>query len=243
MTKDPYKIVAKIYGHLMKTISYHEWGKYISDLKESYYSEANSFLEIASGSGKLAFYLHRIFPNLVLLDISKSMLSLIDKDFKRVCADMTSIPMKGKFDFIYSTFDSINYLMTEEALQQYFVEVHRVLSDKGVFTFDASLENNSLKNVRRLNRKGKFQNILYVQKSNYNFEKKTHSNKFKVKLESGEIFEEVHSQKIYNFELYFELAENAGLYVVDCFEAFTFEDASGDSERIQFIMKRIDAKC
>lgn len=242
MQRDPYKLVARIYDHLMRTISYHEWGKYIADLKEFYFSEAESFLEIAAGSGKLAFYLSKIFPNLILLDISQSMLSCINNDQKRVCADMTHIPLKGKFDFIYSTFDSINYLMDEKSLTSYFNEVNRILSDNGIFTFDASLENNSLKNVARLNRKGKFRNILYMQKSKYNFTDKIHSNKFKVKLENGEIFEEVHSQKIYDFELYFELAENAGLYVVDCFDAFTFEDANGESERIQFIMKRRNAK-
>ena len=223
----------------MKTISYHDWGKYISDLKEFYASDAKSFLEIAAGSGKLALYLSRIFPNLILLDISKSMLSLIDKDLKRVCADMTFLPFKEKFDFIYSTFDSINYLKNEKALQQYFNEISKILSSDGVFTFDATLENNSLKNVKRLNRKGKFHNILYAQKSFYNSENKTHVNEFKVKLENGQIFEEVHSQKIYNFELYFELADNAGLYVVACFDSFTFEDASSESERIQFVMKKM----
>ena len=239
MKNDPYKIVSKIYDHLMKTISYHEWGRYIVDLKEFYCSDAKSFLEIAAGSGKLAFHLNQIFPKPVLLDISQSMLLNIDRDEKRVCADMTELPFKNNFDFIYSTFDSINYLMDEKALQQYFAEVNSILSSNGVFTFDASLENNSIKNVKRLNRTGKFQNILYTQHSEYNYDTKIHSNKFKVKLENGEIFEEFHSQKIYNFELYFELADNVGLKVVDCFDAFTFEDASGESERIQFVIKKI----
>lgn len=223
----------------MKTISYHEWGRYIADLKEFYNSDAKSFLEIAAGSGKLAFYLNRIFPNLVLLDISKSMLLRIDKGEKRVCADMTLLPFKKKFDFIYSTFDSINYLNNRKLLQQYFKEVNAILSSNGVFTFDASLENNSIKNVKRLNRTGKFQNIIYTQQSKYDYDTKVHFNKFKVKFENGDIFEEVHSQKIYKFELYFELADNVGLKVVDCFDTFTFEDANSESERIQFIMKKV----
>ena len=239
MKKDPYKLVAKIYDHLMKTISYHEWGRYIVDLKEFYNVDAKSFLEIAAGSGKLAFYLERIFPNLVLLDISQSMLANIDREKNRICADMTMLPFKNNFDFIYSTFDSINYIMDEKALQQYFAEVNSILSSNGVFTFDASLENNSIKNVNSLNRTGKFQNIIYTQNSEYNYDTKIHLNKFKVKLENGKIFEEVHLQKIYNFELYFEFADNAGLKVVDCFEAFTFDDASSESERIQFVMKKI----
>ena len=106
---------------------------------------------------------------------------------------------------------------------------------------DASLENNSIKNVRRLNRKGKYKGKLFVQKSTFDFENKIHYNKFKVKLESGEIFEEVHSQKIYDYRIYFELATKAGLKVLACFDAFTYENASENSERIQFIMKRSNA--
>jgi len=238
MKNDPYKIVANIYDHLMKTISYYEWSHYITDLQDYYATEAKSFLEIAAGSGRLAFYLSKQFQNLILLDISKSMLDFVDKNLKRVCANMTAIPFKNKFDFIYSTFDSINYLLTENEVQKYFNEIAEILSNNGAFTFDAGLENNSVKNVKHLNRKGKFNNIFYVQKSFYDYESKIHINKFKVMLENGEIFEEVHSQKIYDFELYFELAENAGLHVVDCFDAFTFEDATRDSERIQFIMKK-----
>ncbi|MBU0475205.1 MAG: class I SAM-dependent methyltransferase [Bacteroidetes bacterium] len=222
----------------MKTLSYSEWAKYISELKEYYLPDSKTFLEIAAGNGKLAFYLTRVFSDIVLLDISQSMLSLIDRDLKRVCADMVALPLKGKFDFIYSTFDSINYLMNEDDLQKYFHEIYRILTPNGIFTFDATLENNSLKNLKRLNRKDKFQNILYIQKSFYDAEKRIHTNKFTVKLENDKIYEEVHLQKIYNFELYFELIEIAGLMVVDCFEAFTFDDANRDSERIQFILKR-----
>ena len=166
------------------------------------------------------------------------MVALLDENSKRVCADMTMLPFKSKFDFIYSTFDSINYLTSKEELQKYFNEISEIMSDDGVFTFDASLENNSIKNVKRLNRKGKIDRLLYKQISKYDFDKKVHKNRFKVKLENGEIIEEVHTQKIYDFELYFEIAENSGLYVVDCFDSFTFEDANSESERIQFIMKK-----
>jgi len=199
---------------------------------------AETYLEIAAGNGKLAYHLSKIFPNSVLLDLSQSMLDQIDENEKSVCADMISLPFKSKFDFIYSTFDSINYLKSEEELQKYFNEITHVLNDEGVFTFDASLENNSIKNVRRLNRKGKYHKLLYKQISKYDHDKQIHKNRFIIKLENGEIIEEVHTQKIFNFELYFELAENSGLHVVDCFDSFTFEDANGESERIQFIMKK-----
>ncbi len=240
MKKDPYEIVSKIYDSLMSSISYYEWGRYIVDLKEEYHPRAKSFLEIAAGSGRLAFYLRQKFSNLVLLDLSKSMLALIDKGEKRVCADMTLLPFKNKFDFIYSTFDSVNYLDSKNKLEKYFKEISNILNNDGFFTFDASLENNSISNVKHLNRKGKFQNISYTQFSKYDFDKKVHLNKFTVEFENGEIFKEIHLQKIYDFEIYFELAERAGLYVVDCFDAFTFDDAGNDSERVQFVLQKIN---
>jgi len=238
MKKDPYKVVSLIYDHIMRTITYQDWARYVTDLQSFYIDKAKTYLEIAAGNGKLAFHLSKIFPNAVLLDLSQSMLSQIDKNEKCVCANMTSLPFKSKFDFIYSTFDSINYLGNEIDLQKYFNEISSILNDDGVFTFDASLENNSIKNVKRLNRKGKYRRLLYKQISKYDYEKKIHKNRFIIKLENGEIIEEVHTQKIFNFELYFELAANSGLHVVDCFDSFTFEDASAESERIQLIMKK-----
>ena len=62
-------------------------------------------------------------------------------------------------------------------------------------------------------------------------------NSWKIFLDDAEIIE-VHKQKIYPLEKYFELVEDCGLYVVDCFESFSFEDAHDNSERVQFILKK-----
>ena len=222
----------------MHKLSYHEWSKYISEIKSYYKNDADIFLEIACGTGKLNHYLKNIFKDVVMLDISKSMLSKVDSSCKRVCADMTRLPFKDGFDYIYSTFDSINYITDEEEIQKYFGEVRNILSDDGIFTFDASLENNSLKNAKRLNRSGKYNGIEYQQSSFYEEKLRLHRNRFRMELENGEIIEEVHTQKIYDFEFYFDASETTGLKVIDCYEAFTFEDADHDSERIQFIMKK-----
>ena len=223
---------------MMHRLSYNEWANYILDIKTFYSDDAEKFLEIACGTGKLNSFLERSFNDIVLLDISKSMLELIPSTRKRVCADMTRQPFNSDFDFIYSTFDSINYITDEEEIVRYMREVWNILSDNGVFTFDASLENNSVKNVKRLNRTSRYKGIEYKQVSDYDRDLRLHRNSFTMKLANGEIIEEVHTQKIYDFEFYFDAAERAGLHVLDCFDAFTFEDANSESERIQFIMKK-----
>ncbi|NOX65549.1 MAG: class I SAM-dependent methyltransferase [Chlorobi bacterium] len=239
MASDPYKVVSMIYDHMMHRLSYNEWANYIIDIKTFYKDDAEKFLEVACGTGKLNTYLEKSFNDIVLLDISKSMLDVIPSDRKRVCADMTRQPFKSNFDFIYSTFDSINYITDEEEIVRYMWGIRNILSDDGIFTFDASLENNSIKNVKRLNRINKFKGIEYKQVSKYEKDFRLHRNSFRMKLANGEIIEEVHTQKIYDFEFYFDAGERAGLHVLGCFEAFTFEDANDESERIQFIMKKL----
>jgi len=48
---------------------------------------------------------------------------------------------------------------------------------------------------------------------------------------------EIHKQKIYKFEDYFEIIAKAGMYVVECLDAFTFNNGNQHSERVQFIVK------
>ena len=39
---------------------------------------------------------------------------------------------------------------------------------------------------------------------------------------------------------YFDLIEQSKLYVVECFDAFTFDDAKANSKRVQFVVKKFE---
>ena len=95
-----------------------------------------------------------------------------------------------------------------------------------------------MENEKRLNRKGKFNGIKYIQKSKYDNADKIHYNSFQIILNNGEIIEETHKQKVYEFVDYFSVIENNGLYVEECFDAFTFDDANENCERVQFVVKK-----
>ena len=159
----------------------------------------------------------------------------------KVCCNMLAIPFKEKFDFIFCAFDSINYLMSVEELFAFFKEVELLLSDTGLLTFDASLRNNSIKNVKHLNRKGKVSGISYKQESHFDVKDNIHYNNFRIELPGGQIITEEHQQKIFPFTDYFEVIEDTNLYVSDCFDFFTFENATDKCERIQFIIRKQDS--
>ncbi|GJQ63693.1 MAG: hypothetical protein SCALA702_27460 [Melioribacteraceae bacterium] len=235
----PYTVLTGLYDNLMEYVDYEGWSEYILDIIDEYEIDTNSVLELAAGNYKLYQFLRGNFPLHIVSDLSLNLVKTFhERGDKSVCCDMKSLPFNTKFEFIYCTFDSINYLLTEEELFFAFNEVSKVLKNDGVFTFDASLENNSINNVKELNRKGKYLNYDYSQISEYNVEDKIHTNKFIISNDN-ENYIEIHRQRVFHFVDYFRILDDAGLRVIDCFDTFTFDNASPDSERAQFIVGKI----
>ncbi len=231
-----YTAVAEIYSKIMEQINYKVWADYISDLLVYAEIEPKSILEIAGGNGALANQLQKKFDNILLSDKSVEMLKKNRNDaLPKVCCDMRALPFKTKFDFIFSTFDSVNYLMSLDELKKFFAEVKEVLSPQGLFTFDVSLERNSLKHLRFLNRTGEVNGIKFKQVSKFDKKKKIHLNHFFFKLPDGEKIEEIHRQKIFDIDEIFNTLDEAGFFVIGCFNAFTFRDVNSATERAQFL--------
>jgi ubiquinone/menaquinone biosynthesis C-methylase UbiE len=236
-----YSYIAEIYNQLMLSVDYKDWADYIYEICEGYALKPDIVLELASGTCVLANHLSPKFNKIITTDLSIEMLKQLScTNTNSVCCNMTAMPFKNKFQFLISAFDSVNYLLNETEVEKLFTEIFRLLSPEGIFTFDVSLEPNSVLNVEHLNREGEYKGISYIQKSEYDTVKKLHSNNFELTFNDGTIITETHIQKIYDFNYYFEVINNAGLYVSECFEAFSFDDADENSERVQFIVKQCE---
>lgn len=239
--KNNYDVIAELYSVIMEEIDYEGWAEYIVDVSEFVPKEKIEMLELAAGSCHLSKYLNLYRKNLIVTDISFPMLKRSDDCLcRKVCCDMTRIPFKKEFDFVFCTFDSINYLLKKEYIEKLFYEVKRILADDGIFTFDVSLINNSINNTKYLNRSTKHEGIKIKQISFFDEKTSIHSNKFEFIYPDGSKRVEIHKQKIYPFEMYFELAEKCGLQVYQCFNAFTFDHASANNERAQFLIKKMN---
>ncbi len=235
----PYKILSEIYSHLMKDINYNAWAEYLLDVIEAHSVMPQSALELASGAGDLAKSLYELTGmNIILSDLSPEILTRTKVNFPKIVCDMRNLPFRKKFDIVFSTFDSVNYLLTEDDLLKLFLEVKSILSDEGIFLFDVSLENNSLNNAEFFNYGGTVNNISFERKSYYNPQTKIHVNEFVIE-QNGKTFYEKHRQKIYPLFDYFSVLEKAGLFAAACYDAFTFEDATPESERAQFVVRKM----
>jgi len=233
----PYENVSLIYPGLMKNVNFKSWADYVADIAERFLHGSISVLELASGSCIIAGRLKNKFKDFIATDISLPMLkSAEENNLKIICCSMIQLPFKHKFDFIFSTFDSINYLLTERELFHLFKEVKSLVKNDGIFTFDASLEANSLLFKNQQVTEGNYKNYNFKRSSIYSRSKRIHKNVFQIENTSGVKYKEIHRQKIYSFDTFFSLIDKAGLFVKECYDAFTFNTGSPDSERVQFVV-------
>ncbi len=235
----PYEKLASVYDHLMSHVNYELWADYIYEISKPYINRKSSILELAGGNGKFSDIFLKSYPNILITDKSFEMLSSGKNKLPKVCCEMPSLPFKSKFDFIYSNFDSINYLTSKKDLLKLFIEIQNILSEDGIFTFDVSLEKNSMKHAMVPVRTSRKSNIRYKHLSLYNKNSRIHKNIFEIRF-NGTTYREIHKQKIYPFELYFDLIERANLFVINCYESFSFETAKPSSQRAQFVVRKIN---
>ena len=234
----PYQVIPLFYAHLMKGIRYDKWAEYLYEIVRKDCPKKSKVLELAAGDCSFAKYFVKYYPSITVTDLSYCMLSKNNYISNKVCCNMLYLPFKSRYDLIYSNFDSINYILSGKLLIKLFSEVSLLLNDDGIFVFDVSLENNSYIHVKKNNREGKYKGLTYRQTSTYNPYSGIHLNKFTIKLANGDEYSEIHKEKIYSFDTYFKLINKTSLYVVDCYEAFTFKQGNKNSNRIQFILKK-----
>ena len=145
-----YSKLSRIYNTVMHKVRYDRWSEYLLAVVELYMNDKAEVLEIAGGNCNFAGYFIEHFPKLIVTDKSFNMLASSKFiNIPRICCDMIKLPFKSKFDLIYSTFDSVNYLTSRKRLLDLFKGVKEILKEEGIFTFDVSLERNSLLHVEK----------------------------------------------------------------------------------------------
>lgn len=233
-----YSKFAQIYSHYMRKINYNVWSEYLSDFLLEYLSEDSTVLELAAGEGNLSLFLSKYFKHYYISDLSIEMLKNCDWSNQKICCDMRALPFKKKFDLVLMVFDSINYLLTKKDLLKVANQVSSVLNTGGIFTFDASLEANSYEHIHPFTEEKKFKKIKYRHKSWYNEKQRIHYNEFQIIDSKNDISLELHRQKIYKLEDYFEVFEKTDLYVIGCYDAFSYKEPKAKSLRAQFILRK-----
>ncbi len=102
-----------------------------------------AILDLCCGTGQLAAKLSEEGYITTGLDGSEGMIEMARRnapDVEFLVQDARNISLNRRFSAVFSTFDSLNHVMSLDELEQVFQSVHSVLEEGGYFEFDLNME-------------------------------------------------------------------------------------------------------
>ena len=241
----PYAKLAKIYDRVMNHVKYDKWADYILSVFRHFGVHGKSILEIACGTGNLSVFLLKHGYDVTGMDLSPAMLKIAADKFKEngmpqklVAANMTSIPLKKKFDAVLCLYDSINYLRHPAVLRKTIEEISTVTKSGGFFIFDVCTIKNSQKYFSNNSMFEDMGNVKYKRNCRFHYSNNIQENLFIIEY-NGERFEEKHLQRIYSINEVRRIISGSPFKTRGIFDDLTFNPGTENSGRVHFVLQRM----
>jgi SAM-dependent methyltransferase len=236
---------AYVYDQLMQDVPYDEWAAYIErELNRSGIQQPD-ILDVACGTGQIAVRLAQKGYEVTGVDLSDDMLLIAREKAEQAGLsislfqqNMTELEVGKSFDCISIFCDSLNYLQSEQEVQQTFSAVFQHLKQGGLFLFDV----HSLYKMNEVFAEGTFvhtgEDVSYIWEcfAGEQEDAVEHELTFFVQDETGryERFEESHEQRTFPVEVYEGWLRAAGFQDIRVTADFSSEAPEQTSERIFF---------
>ena len=242
----PYSRLAPGYDAVMAHVDYRAWASYVARLLATHAPDVREVVEIGCGTGSLALALDRIADyNLRGYDGSEAMVEVAQRKAVREGADVDFAtlefrdPIPGPpADAIVLVYDGLNYLLDERDIAHLFARVRDALAPGGVFVVDQSTPANSLNHVGHFDDEGRTEAFEYVRHGRYDPETGLHTTTFA--LDDGrEVHHETHVQRAYTHAELAVLVGESELELVAAYDAFSTAPADAESERIHWVLRRL----
>lgn len=231
----------------MDDFDYPSWSEYIVRIMKRHRIMYRDLLDMACGTGSIAIEMAKRGYSVTAFDVSDDMLSVANYKSKvggvpirLLHQDMNDILIGESFGIVTCLCDSINYISDEDGLKRLFGWVHSHLKPHGIFVFDI----NSPYKLKTVIGNNTFtrndDDICYIW-DNYLDDDGSVEFYLSFFVRQGELyrrFDEVHREKIYCVPQIIEYLKGAGFCSIDEFDGFTFDDPTGESERITFAAVR-----
>lgn len=131
---------AKYYNLLYTDKDYSGESEYIIKLMKKHASDASHVLDIGCGTGKHAALIAQNGYRVTGIDLSEEMVSIAQsKNYPNtefLVANARNFELNQRFDVITSLFHVMSYQISNEALEDVFINVSKHLKPGGVFIFD-----------------------------------------------------------------------------------------------------------
>ena len=247
MSDAAFTLIAPYYDELMHNVPYDFWVRYVQELMDRYRLRVKSVLDLACGTGNVAMRLAQMGYDVWGVDISAPMIAEAKRkaqeaglDVHYEVQDAAQLQLPTQFDLVLSLFDSLNYILSPENLQEAFRRVYAHLRSGGAFIFDVNTEYALREGLFDQDNLGSRRRLLYRWKSRYDEETRTCTveMEFCLRNEAGEVvqhFVEVHRQRAYGLDELHTMLRNAGFDYARAFHAYTLRPPNATTDRAFFV--------
>lgn len=137
-----YEAIAPVYDDFTHHHDYELWlGNLLPELQRLGL-RGDRLLDVACGTGKSFIPMLQRGWQVTACDISPAMVELartkVDEAAALSVADMRELPTFGEFDLVWSLDDAVNYLLSQEELEQALGGMRRNLGPQGLLMFDVN---------------------------------------------------------------------------------------------------------
>ena len=222
------------------------WGKFaeqylslIAQLFNEHDIKRARILDLACGTGVLAIALANRGHSVHGIDISPEMVTIAKSKSSGMAnisfdvQDISRFHVRGKFDLITCTFDSLNYLLNIDDVKAMFCRVASALRKSGLFVFDSNT-NQHYVSVGEGSQKQELGRESFVQEWSCDQVKKEATTIFK--FADGTI--EVHQQRPYDLSELNPILTDSGLRVIKTLSWFDNRPYSVENTRLVCIAQR-----
>ena len=239
----PYSRLAEIYDYVMRHVDYVHWAHYASSLFARHEVEPERVLDLACGTGSLAIELHQRGFAVEGADGCREMVDIAAAKVRKLGypisfyhRNLLDLGDLQACDAVLCMYDSINYMMSSDAMAQVFAEVHGVVRSGGIFIVDVCTESNSIQHFSDMTEEDSGDGFFYTRHSYY--DDGVQFNKFEIHFEeTGEVVEELHRQRIYPLKKIEEILEASPFEIVGAYGGFGYAPPTELSDRVHFVLR------
>lgn len=226
----------------------------VSSQEDALLQEKNLVVDLGCGTGTMTGLLAAKGYDMVGIDNSGEMLALAiekrDRAGEKILyleQDMRELELYCTAGTVISVCDSLNYLLTEEDLEQTFRLVNNYLYPGGIFIFDFNTVYKYEQVIGDTTIAENRDDCSFIWENYYDADEAVNEYDLTifVREESGlyRKFEETHYQRGYTLQTMQRILEQAGMEFVTAVDADTHEGVRKESERIYVVAREKGKEC
>lgn len=244
---EAYTDFALVYDTLMDNTPYEVWcERVVSILKESGIKN-DIVLDLGCGTGTLTELLAKKGYDMIGVDLSYEMLARAMEKREQsglpilyLQQDMREFELYGTVKAVVSVCDSLNYLLEDEDVIETFKLVNNYLDPEGLFVFDFNTVHKYRDVIGDTTIAENREDCSFIWENYYHEEACINEYEVTFFIKEGEYFrrfEETHYQRGYTVEEMKDFLAQAGMDFVSMKDADTWDEVTGESERICIVAK------